>query len=99
VEEIRSFATAQRRGRSGRKSKRTQPGGVSAAGLTPRDDILRDVAAIVQQVLGAAVPPDQPLMEAGLDSLGGGGSLVCILSGCTCRSTVCRNAGCQVASF
>ena len=30
----------------------------------------QQVAAVVQGVLGVAVPPAQPLMEAGLDSLG-----------------------------
>ena len=32
--------------------------------------MLAEVTAIVQQMLGKAVDPSQPLMEAGLDSLG-----------------------------
>ena len=32
--------------------------------------LLEEVAAVVAGVLGAAPPVDQPLMEAGLDSLG-----------------------------
>ena len=42
---------------------------------------LAEVQGIVEDMLGAEVPPDQPLMEAGLDSLGerpcGGRALLC----------------------
>lgn len=48
------------------------PGGVAAA-HTPAESlesVLRGVQGAVLAVLGAAVGPDKPLMEAGLDSLG-----------------------------
>lgn len=32
--------------------------------------VLARVQAVVAGILGAAAPPDQPLMEAGIDSLG-----------------------------
>ena len=51
-----------------------QSGAFSPADLgdvcAPSPLLLWQVAAVIQSVLGASVPPVQPLMEAGLDSLG-----------------------------
>lgn len=60
------------RGRAARGSRRTpRIRGSRAAAAPHAAQLVEEVAAVVQGVLGAAVPQDQPLMEAGLDSLGG----------------------------
>ena len=38
-------------------------------------EVLARVQAVVTGILGAAAAPDQPLMEAGLDSIGAAGSV------------------------
>ena len=43
---------------------------VSAASSVPIAEVLQKVAGVAQSVLGAPVGEQQPLMEAGLDSLG-----------------------------
>ena len=74
-------AAAMRRTGSSRRARpalrlRKAPGGASAAAGPPPDaaeleaSFAAQLAAVVESVLGGSVGPQQPLMEAGLDSLG-----------------------------
>ena len=68
-----SAARAPHRGRSGRAVRPPAQSTLSRPAATPpaAAQLLEEVAAVVADVLGSAPPVDQPLMEAGLDSLGG----------------------------
>jgi hypothetical protein len=68
-----SAASASHRGRGRHGVRRAGQSTVSRPGaaLPAAAQLLEGVAAVVAGVLGAAPPVDQPLMEAGLDSLGG----------------------------
>ena len=47
-----------------------QPAAATASGSAAVEATLAEVANVVAGILGAEVAPDQPMMEAGLDSLG-----------------------------
>lgn len=67
-----SAASAEPRGRGRHAVRRPAQSTVSRPAAAPRAaaQLLEEVAAVVAGVLGSAPPVDQPLMEAGLDSLG-----------------------------
>jgi hypothetical protein len=68
-----STARAPHRGRGRHAVRRPARSTVSRPAAAPRAaaSLLEEVAGVVAGVLGSAPPVDQPLMEAGLDSLGG----------------------------
>ena len=59
--------------RAGAASSRKLAAATAAAAVDPaavREQVQQEVAAAIQQVVGGAVGADEPLMSAGLDSLG-----------------------------
>ena len=63
--------TAPRRSHATRGVRRTAQTVHARPAAAPQGvQLLEEVAAVVAGILESLVPPDQPLMEAGLDSLG-----------------------------
>ena len=61
---------SRRRARGPRRAARAAAPAAPANGAQLEASIVAQLAGVVESVLGAAVDPQQPLMEAGLDSLG-----------------------------
>ena len=70
---VRAPAVPQQQEDEDRSAHEEQP--VSAGPAISVERVLGELQLIVDNMLGHSVPPDQPLMEAGLDSLGEWGSL------------------------